>query len=88
MELSPRSNDDRRYVRVDTDTVLNVAESLGIQGLGAHVAKDLAEDVTVRLRELADVCCRFLRHSRFVDTMHNNDIKNLTFFMIFKCMKS
>jgi len=64
MESSPRSGEERRYVHLDPETVLNVAESLGISNLGTNVAKELAEDATFRLREVADVCSRFLRHSR------------------------
>lgn len=64
MESSPRSGEERRYVHLDPETVLNVAESLGISNLGTNLAKELAEDVTFRLREVADVCSRFLRHSR------------------------
>ena len=66
MESSPRSGEERRYVHLDPETVLNVAESLGISNLGTNVAKELAEDATFRLREVADVCSRFLRHSRLV----------------------
>jgi len=64
MEAGGRSVEERRYVHLAPETVTNVAESLGIHNLSAGVAKELAEDVTYRLREIADVCSQFLRHSR------------------------
>jgi len=56
--------EERRYVHLAPETVTNVAEAIGITSLSAGVAKDLAEDTTYRLREIADACSQFLRHSR------------------------
>ena len=39
-------------------------ESVGIEGLPTPVAKELAIDLTYRLRDIADVASQFLRHSR------------------------
>ena len=59
-----RPTEERRYVQLAPETVINAAESIGISGLGAPAAKALAEDTTYRLREIADLCSQFLRHSR------------------------
>ena len=64
MENSSRAVEERRYVHLDPETVTNIAESLGISNLAPGVAKELAQDVTYRLREISDVCSQFLRHSR------------------------
>lgn len=68
MESTARSAEERRYVHLAPETVTNIAESLGISNLSAGVAKELAEDVTYRLRDIADVCSQFLRHSRYITT--------------------
>ena len=62
-----RNIDERRYVHLSPDTINNVSEGLGINNLSSAVAKELAEDVTYRLREIADVCSQFLRHSRYTN---------------------
>jgi len=64
MDNSQRALDERRYVHLAPETICNVAEAIGIGGLSTAVAKELAEDVTYRLREISDVCSQFLRHSR------------------------
>lgn len=56
--------EERRYVQLAPETVVNAAESIGISGLSAAAAKALAEDASYRLREIADLCSQFLRHSR------------------------
>ena len=61
-----RNGEERRYVHLAPEMINNVAESLGINNLAPGVAKELAEDVTYRLREISDVCSQFLRHSRLI----------------------
>ncbi len=57
-------HDDKKYVQLGPETVVNAAESIGITGVPADAAKALAEDASYRLREVADMCAQFLRHSR------------------------
>ena len=47
-------------------TIKHFSESVGISGLPSTVSKELAGDLTYRLREIADACSQFLRHSRSV----------------------
>ena len=58
------ASEERRYVHLSPETVINAAEAIGITNLSSAAAKDLAEDTTYRLREIADACSQFLRHSR------------------------
>jgi len=59
-----RTADERRYVQLSPESIVNAAESIGIGDLSAPAAKALAEDTTYRLREIADLCSQILRHSR------------------------
>jgi hypothetical protein len=59
-----RPVEERRYVQLAPETVQNAAESIGIGDLSSSAASALAEDTTYRLREIADLCSQFLRHSR------------------------
>jgi TATA box binding protein associated factor (TAF) len=59
-----RPAEERRYVQLAPETVVNAADSIGIGDLSNSVASALAEDATYRLREIADLCSQFLRHSR------------------------
>jgi len=59
-----RNTEERKYVQVSQSTIITYAESVGIAGLPTPVAKELAIDLTYRLRDIADVASQFLRHSR------------------------
>eukprot|EP00088_Acartia_fossae_P013560 TRINITY_DN17158_c0_g1_i6.p1 TRINITY_DN17158_c0_g1~~TRINITY_DN17158_c0_g1_i6.p1 ORF type:complete len:638 (-),score=162.26 TRINITY_DN17158_c0_g1_i6:538-2451(-) len=78
---SGRGTEERKYVQVAQSTINDYAESVGISGLPGSVAKELAGDVTYRLREIADVCSQFLRHSR--KRTLTTEILN----KVFKCKK-
>ena len=54
-----KEDSNKKYVQVSPDTVSMLAESVGISGIGGVVSRALAEDVSYRCRELANV-------SRFV----------------------
>lgn len=73
------ASEERRYVHLSPETVINAAEAIGITNLSSAAAKDLAEDTTYRLREIADACSQFLRHSR--KRKLTTDIVN----KVFKC---
>jgi hypothetical protein len=73
-----RPADERCYVQLSPESVINAAESIGISGLSPAAAKALAEDATYRLREIADLCSQFLRHSRkrkLTTTVFNRALK-------------
>ena len=58
--------EEKRYVQMSPDTVSMLAESIGISGnsLGSNVSRALAEDVSYRCRELANICSQLMRHSK------------------------
>jgi len=76
-----RNTEERKYVQVSQSTITTYAESVGLAGLPTPVAKELAADVTYRLREIADVASQFLRHSR--KRSLTTEILN----KVFKCKK-
>lgn len=47
-----------------TDTIKDVADSLGILTLSADAAKQLAMDVEYRLQEVVQEALKFMRHSK------------------------
>jgi transcription initiation factor TFIID subunit 6 len=47
-----------------TDTIKDVADSLGIQSLSADAAKQLAMDVEYRIQEVVQEALKFMRHSK------------------------
>jgi histone H3/H4 len=47
-----------------TDTIRDVAESLGIVTLSADAAKQLAMDVEYRIQEVVQEALKFMRHSK------------------------
>ena len=52
-----KAKEEKKYVQLSPDTVSMLAESIGISqnGLSANVSRALAEDVSYRCRELANV---------------------------------
>ena len=50
------SEGTRKYGYISTKSVLTMAEAAGFSGLQEDVAKNLAEDVTYRLRYIIQVC--------------------------------
>jgi transcription initiation factor TFIID subunit 6 len=47
-----------------TDTIKDVADSLGIQNLSQDAAKQLAMDVEYRIQEIVQEALKFMRHSK------------------------
>jgi len=47
-----------------TDTIKDVADSLGIQTLSADAAKQLAMDIEYRIQEVVQEALKFMRHSK------------------------
>jgi transcription initiation factor TFIID subunit 6 len=47
-----------------TDTIKDMADSLGIQALSADAAKQLAMDVEYRIQEVVQEALKFMRHSK------------------------
>jgi len=47
-----------------TDTIKDVAESLGIVTLSPDAAKQLAMDVEYRIQEVVQEALKFMRHSK------------------------
>lgn len=47
-----------------SDTVKDVAESIGLSSLGDEVAKNLAMDVEYRIHEILEQAIKFMRHSK------------------------
>lgn len=76
-----RGTEERKYVQISQNTINDYAESVGISGLPSTVSKELAGDLTYRLREIADACSQFLRHSR--KRTLTTEIVN----KVFKCKK-
>ncbi|KAK9446614.1 uncharacterized protein V1518DRAFT_141568 [Limtongia smithiae] len=56
-----------------SDTVKDVAESLGIVNLQDEVSKTLAMDVEYRINEVLEEACKFMKHSKRT-TLTTNDI--------------
>lgn len=56
-----------------TDTIRDVAESLGINGMKESVAAALAADVEYRIREIVQDATKFMRHSKR-DQLKTTDI--------------
>ena len=52
------------YVQVSPECISMAGESVGITNLPANVTRALAEDVSYRTREVANLAALFLRHSR------------------------
>ena len=52
-----KSGESRKYGQIPYDSVVTAAETNGITGLQEDVAKQLAEDVSYRLREIIHVGC-------------------------------
>lgn len=52
--------EERRFAEVSRESVKLIAESAGVE-LGDDVAALLAEDVCYRLREVTQVCMKYLR---------------------------
>ena len=55
MNSTSKKEDNKKYVQMSPDTVSMLAESVGISGIGGGVSRALAEDVSYRCRELANV---------------------------------
>src|SRR5271170_320663 len=47
-----------------TDTIKDIADSLGISTLSADAAKQLAMDVEYRIQEVVQEALKFMRHSK------------------------
>jgi hypothetical protein len=52
---SAKGKEEKKFVQISPDTVLHLAESVGIANLSPAVARGLAEDASYRCRELASV---------------------------------
>ena len=50
-----KSGENRKYAQIPYDSIVTAAETNGITGLQEEVAKQLAEDVSYRLREIIHV---------------------------------
>ena len=65
-KTSKAEENNKKYVQLSPDTVSMLAESIGISGnsLSSNVSRALAEDVSYRCRELANICSQLMRHSK------------------------
>ncbi|KAJ9590983.1 hypothetical protein L9F63_015989 [Diploptera punctata] len=59
-----KSGEGRKYGQISYDSVVAAAESNGITGLQEDVAKQLAEDVSYRLREIIHKCSVHMRQNK------------------------
>ncbi|XP_045510483.1 transcription initiation factor TFIID subunit 6-like isoform X1 [Colias croceus] len=67
---------------VTVDSIKVIAESVGIANLGDDAAKDLADDVTFRLKVIVQDAMKFMHHSKrqklsIADIDHTLKIKNI-----------
>jgi hypothetical protein len=60
MNSNVKSKEEKKYVQLSPDTVLHLAESVGLSNLNPSVARALAEDASYRCRELASVSKTYL----------------------------
>lgn len=59
-----KSKEEKKYVQLSPDTVIHLAESIGLSNISPNVARALAEDASYRCRELANLCSQLLRHGK------------------------
>lgn len=67
---------------LSVDSMKVIAESLGIAALGDDAAKELADDVTCRLKVIVQDAMKFMHHSKrqklsITDIDHTLKIKNI-----------
>ena len=67
MNSSVKSKEEKKYVQLSPDSVLHLAESVGLSNLNPSVARALAEDASYRCRELASVRKGFSGYVILVD---------------------
>jgi transcription initiation factor TFIID subunit 6 len=74
-----------------TDTIKDVADSLGIQALSADAAKQLAMDAEYRIQEIVQEALKFMRHSKrtvLTPTDISNALKTLNIEVEKHCLRS
>lgn len=52
-----KSGESRKYAQIQCDSITVTAEANGVSVLGEDIRKQLAEDVSYRLREVIHVSC-------------------------------
>jgi hypothetical protein len=65
-----KSGESRKYAQISYDSISVAAESNGISALSEDIRKQLAEDVSYRLREVIHVSCVHLFSWYVIETSH------------------
>jgi len=56
-KTNKKSGESRKYAQIPCDSIAVTAEANGISVLGEDIGRQLAEDVSYRLREVIHVSC-------------------------------